>query len=35
MEEIKRVVPIWKENTNSDGMANWVHPQSNEMGVNS
>jgi molybdopterin synthase catalytic subunit len=35
MEEIKRVIPIWKENTNSDGITNWVHPGSNEMGVNS
>jgi molybdopterin synthase catalytic subunit len=34
MDEIKRIVPIWKENTDSDGIANWVHPKTNELGTN-
>lgn len=34
MDEIKRVVPIWKEDTNNEGIPHWIHPQQDEPGAN-
>jgi len=31
MDEIKRVVPIWKLETDGDDVSTWIHPQSNSI----